>query len=105
MKVCIQILIFTVINLSTTDVQWDATESMTLLNMTSVCSLTASPGSRGSFNFGGSDALVNWAVSNGKLIRGHTLGEVKTPLLKFTVQLIIVDSLALSAPWMGIKHR
>ena len=31
--------------------------------------------SRGSFSFGNPDTLVNWAVSNGKAVRGSPLGK------------------------------
>ena len=44
-----------------------------------ICFVAAADGpvyiaSQGNFNWGNADTLVNWAVSNGKLIRAHTLG-------------------------------
>lgn len=31
--------------------------------------------SRGNFNFGNADQTVNFAINNGRIVRGHTLGK------------------------------
>ena len=61
--------------------------------------------SQNQFNFGGADTLVNWATTNGKKIRAHTLGVCKVQLAGVVEAPLTAFSVALPASRMGLVHR
>lgn len=64
--------------------KWDATErkrDFTRVVEDLLAEIGRAIASRGSFTFTNADALVAFAQAHGRLVRGHTLGMLRTAIL------------------------